>query len=132
MEEMKNFVAKDAFAKLCGVKLLEASKGRAKTELTVGEEHLNAAGVVQGGALFTLADLAFAAASNSHGTLALAINAHISFVKASKQGKLTAFARETSFSPKLATYSIDIRDESGDLVAGFNGMVYRKKEKIGT
>jgi acyl-CoA thioesterase len=87
--------------------------------------------VVHGGAIFTLADLAFAAASNSHGTVAVAINASIWFVKAGTQGTLFAEAREVSRNPKLATYSITITDDAGEIVALFEGMVYRKKDQIG-
>ena len=57
---------------------------------------LNAADVVHGGALFTLADLAFAVASNSRGQLALSINASISYLKAARGPLLTAEAKEVS------------------------------------
>ncbi|WP_332309205.1 PaaI family thioesterase [Methanosarcina lacustris] len=82
---------------------------------------------MQGGALFTLADLAFAAASNAYGTAAVGINANISFVKAGTKGTLTAEAKENSINPKIATYTVNITDDEGDLVAIFQGMVYRKK-----
>jgi len=68
--------------------------------------------VVHGGAIFTLADLAFAAASNSHGTVAVAINASIWFVTAAREGTLYAEAKEVSRNPKLATYSIQVTDDS--------------------
>ena len=54
--------------------------------MTVADQHLNAADVVHGGALFTLADLVFAVASNSHGQLALGINVSISYLKAARAG----------------------------------------------
>jgi acyl-CoA thioesterase len=85
---------------------------------------------VQGGAIFTLADFAFAAASNSYGTVAVAINVSISFLKATSSGVLVAEAKETSRNPRLGTYTVDVRDESGDLVATFQGMVYRKKDPL--
>jgi len=85
---------------------------------------------VHGGAIFALADLVFAAASNSHGTVAVAINANISFLKASAGGTLFADAREISKNPKLGTYTIDVTNEDGDVIAVFQGMVYRKKDKI--
>ena len=66
---------KDRFAKTSGIRLLEASPGYAKAEMVINENHLNAVGVVQGGAIFTLADFTFAVASNSHGKMALAIDA---------------------------------------------------------
>ena len=130
MDNARRFLQKDAFAQHVGIELVDVAPGRATTRLAVTEKHLNGVGIVHGGAIFSLADFAFAAASNAHGTVAVAINATISFVKAVSGGVLTAEARETSLNPKLATYSIDVRDETGDLVAGFHGMVYRKKDPI--
>lgn len=129
---MKEFSKKDYFAKHCGCRLVEAENGRAVAKMTVGEEHLNGAGVVHGGAIFTLADFAFAMASNSHGNLALAINVSASFIKAVKTGTLTAEVLEISRNHKLASYAMTVTDESGDVVASLQGMVYRKKDIIRT
>ena len=127
MENLKRFFKKDNFAANSGIELLEVSPGYAKARMDIEEKHLNALKTVQGGALFTLADLAFAAASNAYGTVAVAINANISFVKAATKGTLTAEAKETSINPKIATYTVNITDDEGDLVAIFQGMGYRKK-----
>ena len=92
--------------------------------------YLNGYGTVQGGAIFTLADFAFAAASNSHGTVAVAVNVSITFMKAAKHGTLWADAREVSKNPKLGSYTVEVKDDQGDLVALFQGMVYRKSQEI--
>jgi len=92
--------------------------------------HLNGYQIVQGGAIFTLADFAFAAASNSHGTIAVAINVSITFIKAAQPGVLVAEAREIARNPKLGTYAVEVRDGQGDLLAQFQGLVYRKNEPI--
>jgi acyl-CoA thioesterase len=92
--------------------------------------HLNGAKTVHGGAIFTLADFAFAVASNSHGTLAMGINTSMSFVKAALQGTLHAEATELSRNAKLASYMVTITDDAGDTVAVFQGMVYRKNDAI--
>jgi acyl-CoA thioesterase len=86
--------------------------------------------MAHGGAIFTLADLALAAASNSHGNIALSISNNILFVKASGRGILFADARETSRNDKIATYNISITNEKGELIAEFQGMVYRKNLAI--
>ncbi len=131
MEYIRQFISKnDKFAEHTGIELLEVSEGRAKAILKIDRQHLNAVNIVHGGAIFTLADLVFAAASNSHGTVAVAINVTISYLKAAAGGTLTAEAREVSRNRKLATYSIRVTDDGGDLVASFQGMVYRKKDKI--
>jgi acyl-CoA thioesterase len=130
MENLKRFFKKDNFAANSGIELLEVSPGYAKARMDIGEKHLNALKTVQGGALFTLADLAFAAASNAYGTATVAINVNISFVKAATKGTLTAEAKETSISPKIATYNVNITDDDGDIVAIFQGMGYRKKTSL--
>ena len=130
MERIREFLAKDRFAQHVGIELLEVGPGRAKARLRITDQHLNGVGIVHGAALFSLADLVFAAASNSHGTVAVAINAHIAFLKATTGGVLVAEGREVSQNPKLATYDVDIRNETGELVASFHGMVYRKKDPI--
>ncbi len=127
MEDFKNYFKKDMFIVNVGIELLEISPGYAKAKLEVEEKHLNALKTVQGGVLFTLADIAFAAAINAHGSSAVLINANMSFVKAATKGTLTAEAKETSINPKIATYNVNITDDEGDIVAIFQGMGYRKK-----
>ncbi|NOY68628.1 MAG: hotdog fold thioesterase [Deltaproteobacteria bacterium] len=130
MDKIKEFFKKDQFAEYVGIELLEAGLGTAVARLEIKDRHLNGVGIVHGGAVFSLADLAFAVASNSHGTVALAINADISFLKAVSAGVLTARAWEVSRNSKLATYRIDVTEDGGDLVAVFQGTVYRKKEAL--
>jgi acyl-CoA thioesterase len=131
MKAIWDFFKNDRFAQHSGIELLDIGKGYAKAKMAIKDCHLNGVDVVHGGAIFTLADLAFAAASNSHGTVAVAINASIWYVKAGRQGTLYAEAKEVSCNPKLATYSIHVTDDTGELVAIFEGMVYRKKDQIG-
>jgi acyl-CoA thioesterase len=131
MENVKKFLTRDQFCEFIGVELLEVEPGRAKTKMEIKEHHLNGVGIVQGGAIFTLADLAFAAAANSHGTVAVGINVDIAYVKAVSGGILYAQATEESLGSKLATYAVKVTNQDGDLIASFQGMVYRKKEPIG-
>ena len=63
----QEFFKKDLFAEQTGVELLEVREGYSKARLVITENHLNAGHRTQGGAIFTLADLALAAAANSHG-----------------------------------------------------------------
>lgn len=130
MEDLKKFISQDFFAKHLGVEVLEFSEGKARAKMEIKKHHLNSAGTVHGGAIFSLADAVFSIASNSYGTLAVAINASISFFKAVKDGTLFASAEEVSLNPKLATYLIKIEDEARNTVALFQGTVYRKKEKL--
>jgi len=130
MDAMKKFVQQDHFARYIGVEMLEHGKGTAKARMEIGNHHRNSAGMVHGGAIFSLADAVFSIASNSHGTLAVAINVSISFFKAAKGGALFAEAEEVSINPKLATYLITVTDDAGNRIALFQGTVYRKKDSI--
>lgn len=129
---MTFFQKNDRFASHSGIELLEISEGRAKAVMKIKKLHLNAVGSVHGGAIFTLADFVFAAASNSHGTVAVAINVSISYIKAASKGRLFAEAIEMAINPKLASYTVNVTDDEGKLIAIFQGMVYRKKEVIST
>lgn len=130
MEDIKKFFKNDKFAEYVGIEIVEVSRGRAKAKMEITKEHLNGVNIAHGGAIFTLADLAFAVASNSHGTVAVAINASITFLKAVTGGTLFAEAEEVSLNPKLAAYKVSVTDDSGDIVAIFQGTVYRKKERV--
>lgn len=126
MEDQNDFFTKDTFARGAGIELLEVSPGKARVKMEVRAIHLNSHGTVHGGAIFTLADAAFALASNSHGVPAAAINASIAYMKSARSGTLFADAVEYSKNPKLATYIVDVTDERGEKIAIFQGMVYRK------
>lgn len=130
MQAIRDFFKNDRFAEHSGIELLDISEGHARARMPIRDCHRNGVNIVHGGAIFTLADLVFAVASNSHGTVAVAINASIWFVKAAKDGVLYAEAKEVSRNPKLAVYSIEVTDDAGELVAQFEGMVYRKKDPI--
>ncbi len=130
LTRLRAFFHRDRFARHNGIELLDAGPGWAKARLAVADHHLNAADVVHGGALFTLADLVFAVASNSHGRLALGINVSISYLKAARGPTLVAEAREESCNAKLATYTMEVRDDTGDLVALAQGTVFRKDTPI--
>ena len=126
MHTCSEFFEKDAFAKRCGVELLEAGDGRARARLVIGQDHLNGVGIVHGAAIFTLADAVFAAASNSHDHVAVAININISYLKAVEKGTLFAQAEEVNRKGKIGSYTITVTDEQENTVALFQGLAYRK------
>jgi len=131
MNPIHEHFLRDYFAARNGIELVDVSPGYAKVRMTVDPMlHYNAVGTVHGGAIFTLADFAFAVASNSHGTVAMGINVSISYLKAVTEGELVAEAREAVLGPRLASYRVDVTDSAGDIVALFQGMVYRKQDKL--
>ncbi len=110
-----------------GINLTEIRPGYAKATLKVTPELLNGVGLTHGSTVFALADVVFAAASNSHGPLALALNVNISFLKATGAGTvLTAVAREENLTRRTGLYRLEVRDEKGDLVALAEGTAYIK------
>jgi acyl-CoA thioesterase len=130
MEKILKVFENDRFADISNIEVVDISPGKATAKMEVSDTHLNSIGTVHGGALFTLADFTFALAANSHGTVTVAINANISYFKAVKTGVLTANARELSSGGRIASYTVDIYDDLGDLVCVFQGMAYRKRDKI--
>ena len=126
MDPSGQFFVKDAYAQAAGIELVDTGDGRAAVKMHIEDRHKNSHGTVHGGAIFTLADTAFALASNSHGVPAAAINAHISFVRSATSGTLFARAEEFSINPKIATYTVTVTDDAGEKIAIFQGMVYRK------
>jgi acyl-CoA thioesterase len=130
MEHMIQFFKNDRFAERVGIELLEVSEGSARARMEIKDHHLNSVNIVHGAAIFSLADLVFSVASNSHGTVAVAVNVNITFMKAASRGTLFAEATEVSRNPKLASYTVRVTDEAAELIALFQGMVYRKKDKI--
>lgn len=116
----------DRFAKSSGIVLTHIEEGLARSEMTVGEDHLNGAGVCQGGALFTLADLAFAAVANSHGILSVGIENSIVFHKSARLGDhLTATCSEKFDHHRLPYCQMEIRSSAGELIASATGLAYR-------
>ena len=130
MQNIKDYFKHDQFAKLANIELLSVSPGRSTAKMPLHPHHFNSLKTVHGGAIFTLADFAFAAAANSHGTVAVAINVNITFMKAASTGTLWAEAREVSKNFKIGTYLVEIKDAQGDLVAQFQGLAYRKNDKL--
>jgi acyl-CoA thioesterase len=128
-EALKAFFRKDVFAGFVGIELIEAGGGRSKARLAIRDHHRNGLGMVHGGAIFTLADLAFAAAVNSRGRTAVAIHCSIAYLKAAQGAFLIAEAQEVSCGPKIASYTIGITDEAGEVISHFEGMAYRKKDR---
>jgi acyl-CoA thioesterase len=128
IRKLEQMLKNDRFASHNDIRLVSIGKGEATAEMMVAENHLNGVNIIQGGALFTLADFAFAAASNSYGRIAVASHASISFSKGVSSGKLTALAKEHSSGKTLATYTVDIIDEEGTKIALFNGTAFLKGE----
>ena len=121
----------DRLARLLGMQLEAVEPGSCRVSMEVTGDMLNAVGVTHGGATYSLADFAFAVASNSHGTVAVALTAQISYPAASRLGdRLIAEARENNLGGKTGLYTIEVKTEAGRLVGLFTGTVFRRNEPL--
>ena len=123
--------SKEPFAKLLDLEVVDVEPGYAKVRMEVDEKKLNIHGITHGGALFGLIDEAFELASNSHGTVAVALNMNITFFAATTTNDiLVAEAREINRTRRTATYEIDVTDNSSKFISRCQALVYRKKDPL--
>ncbi|MEN8041398.1 MAG: hotdog fold thioesterase [Actinomycetota bacterium] len=119
----------DPYARAQGVRLDAVTDDGVIVSMEVTADHVNFHGVTHGGALFSLADCAFALASNAHGDAAVAIDTHLAITAASHVGdRLTAIAREKTRGRRLGTYQIEITRTDGRTVGLFTGTVFINQE----
>ena len=129
-EFLRRFFKRDRFAAGAGVRLDEVRPGYARASMKLRDAHMNGADVVQGGAVFTLADFTFAVACNSHGALALAVDVTISFLRPTRTGTLVAEAFEVARSRRLSRCEVKVVDGAGEPVALFHGTAFVKDEPL--
>ena len=117
----------DRFAANAGCRITEVDAKHAIAEMTVTNEHLNGGNVCQGGALFTLADLAIAALMNSQGQLTFGISNSIMYVSSAREGDvLRAEAVSLADHHKIPAVEVRVTNQDGRLICHVTGMGYRK------
>ncbi|RDI94953.1 hydroxyphenylacetyl-CoA thioesterase PaaI [Meiothermus sp. QL-1] len=111
--------------RLLGFTLVRIGPGHATLEAEVRPEHTNIHGQCHGGFLYSLADAAFALASNAHGTPAVALSTSMQYFRPVRVGeRVVALAREEHLGRRTATYRIEVM--CGERrVALFTGTVFR-------
>lgn len=124
-------VEAEPFTKKFNLKLIDLQEGYAKVAMVFTEDMENIFGMAHGGALFALIDEAFEVASNSHGTMAVALNMNINYISSPAKGSyLTAEAMEINITKKTATYDIRITDDQRNLIVACQSLVYRKEKPL--
>jgi acyl-CoA thioesterase len=122
--------SKDWFSQWLGIEIEEIKSGYCKLRMTIRKEMLNGFEIAHGGITYALADSAFAFASNSQGKKAVSIETSISHTEQLKEGNvLIAVATELTSSNKLARYKVQITKGEEDIVALFNGTVYKTNKE---
>lgn len=121
-------VSNDPYARFLGITVDDVAEGYAKVSMDVTNHMLNIHQTANGGVIFSLADIAFAIASNTYDQVAVGINVNISYIAAGRANeKLHAVAVEVSKNPRLGFYHMEVKNEKDELIATAEGMVYRKK-----
>jgi acyl-CoA thioesterase len=121
----------DSYCRLLGIELVELKPGYSRARLKVTEDMLNFHGVAHGGLILSLADAAFAAASNSHNKVAVALNININYRRPVSAGEeLEAEAVEESLGKTTGLYRMTVRNRRGEVVALCEGLVYRRDESV--
>ncbi len=119
-------VKQEPFARKFDLKLFDLDEGYSKVSMVFTPDMENMFGKAHGGALFALIDEAFETASNSHGTLAVALNMSISYLASPSTGAtLTAEAKEINRTKKTAVYDIKVIEGESRLLASCQALVYR-------
>lgn len=123
------YIRRDPFAQFLGAEVEILKPGHSRAVLTVTADMINFHGITHGAVVFALADIAFAAAGNSRGQTAVALDVTMHFLKATGIGdRLVAEASEIHAAGPTALYDITVRDaRSGALIAKSQDLVYRKK-----
>jgi acyl-CoA thioesterase len=127
LEKFRAFFSADKFAASSGIVIDSVQEDRVVCGMEITAMHRNAGGAVQGGAIFTLADLAFAVHSNMDLVLGADVgitvgqSCAISFLKSPKGGRLIAESKCLSKGKNISVYRITVKDDLGNAIAEMHG-----------
>ena len=129
---IESAVLTEPFAQALSIKLVELDLGTSLVEMTYNPDLMNNIyGRTHGGALFALIDEAFETASQTHGTIAVALNVNATYVQSPENGdRLRARAVEVARTRKTATYDIQVTNTQDALMATCQALAYRTGKPI--
>ena len=125
LEEAQEHFKKDKFATNAGMVIDELGEDYSVCSVTLTDDHKNAYGGVMGGAIFTLADLAFAACANQIHCLSVAQQISINYLSAPKGERLIAKARCIKTGRTTSVINVSVSDDTGRDVALFIGTAFK-------
>ncbi len=125
-------VGKEPFAQALKMELVALDEGHSAVEMTYDPVAMdNIYARAHGGAIFALIDEAFETASQTHGTIAVALNVNVTYVTSPEPGaRLRAEAREVSKTNKTAAYDIKVTDQEGQVIALCQALAFRTGKPI--
>ena len=128
---LRERVKREPYAGKLGMELVEVKPGYARIRMPFGKDIENIFGMAHGGAVFSLIDEAFQIASNSHGTVSVALNVQVSYIQAAEPGEtLFAEMKEITRSTRLSHCAGEVKDSRGRLIATCQAIAYRKKDRL--
>lgn len=117
LERLRGYLNEnDRFCRVNGIRITKLEEGLAEGELEVGENHLNGLGIVQGGALYTLADFTFAGAVNSFGVQGISMSSSTAYLRPGTGKRIFAKARLVNKSRRTAVFDVDVFNEQGKIL----------------
>lgn len=120
-ERLKDFLnTNDRFCRHCGIQLTHVAPGEAEAELQITPSVLNGRDVVQGGAIMTLADFAYAGAVSATGVTGVSLNCQTNFIRPGYGKTMKAIARKVHQGRKTAVYAVEVFNDDGKLAATVN------------
>ncbi len=125
-------VENEPFANALNMKLVTLDLGQSTVEMIFDRTSMgNIYDRAHGGAIFSLIDEAFETASQTHGTIAVALNVNIQYIASPEPGKLLrATAKEINGTKRTASYEIKVTDQDGQLIAVCQALAYRTGKPI--
>ncbi len=131
-EAITNAIKRETFAQALNMKLVDLDDGYSVVEMVYHPERMgNMYDRAHGGALFGLMDEAFEAASQTKGTIAVALNVNITYVTSPQPGSLLrAEAKRVSETKKTASFDIKITDQNENMIATCQALVYQTGKPI--
>ena len=126
IEEARAFFQGDRFAMENGITLDEIGDDWSIASVTIQDRHRNALGGIMGGVIFTLADLAFAAACTNVHNPSVAQQVSINYLSGSRGSRLFAHARCKKDGQTSGVYNVEVTDDLGRDIAQFTGVAFKK------
>ena len=117
IEAARAYFEGDRFAMENGLTIEALSEDSATCRFDIAPRHRNAEGGVMGGAIFTLIDLAFAAAANNRHRPTVAQQVSVNFLSGSRGTALTAVATCRKDGKTSCVYNVNVTDDLGRDIA---------------
>ena len=127
----ETMIGKCGLSQSLGMKIIDAGPKYSVVEMVLDDRHLNGFSIAHGGAIFALADTAFAHACNSENVVTVAQQCQINFLQPGRAGDLlTATAKGRTHSGRTGLYDVTITGNNGAVIAEFRGMSCKLRDPV--